>query len=215
MLIDGNAYLFDPFLGMPIPAKDGVRRDAQGRLELQPATLAEILADPSLLKRLDVDSKRSYPVKPADLGNVVVLVEASPDALSYRMKLIESHLAGKQKMALTASADEQSRRWKSVSGIGSAEIWKVPYETIERRRHLEPPDILGQLGEFMRFYALPNAPLAKGRWMQIKGQFSGQDRRHRVLPIGPAFVPRSGSPVATLLRRGPGQNKTRPGQEKN
>ena len=69
MLIDGNAYLFDPFLGMPIPGKDGIRHDAQGRLELQPATLAEILADPALLKRLDIDSQKTYPVKQADLRN--------------------------------------------------------------------------------------------------------------------------------------------------
>ena len=175
VLIDGNAYLFDPFLGLPIPAKGGVRRDGEGRLEIEPATLAEILADASLLKRLDVDAKKTYPVKAADLKNLVALVEASPAALSYRMKLIESHLAGKQKMALTVSATEQAGRWKAISGIGAAEIWRLPYETIARRRQLQLQDLLGQLGEFMRFYALPGAPLAKGRWLQIKGQFSGQE----------------------------------------
>ncbi len=175
VLVDGNAYLFDPFLGIPIPAKDGIRRDAQGRLEIQPAALAEILADPSLLKRLDVDSKKTYPVKPSDLGKLVALVEASPGELSYRMKLIESHLAGKQKMVLTAAANEQAGRWKSVSGIAGAELWRMPYETIQQRRQLSVQGVSSQLGEFMRFYALPNAPLAKGRWLQIKGQLSGQE----------------------------------------
>ncbi|MGA2062061.1 MAG: hypothetical protein ABSG67_16370 [Thermoguttaceae bacterium] len=175
VLIDGNAYLFDPLLGMPIPGKDGIRHDAQGRLELHPATLAEILADQSLLKRLDIDSKQTYPVKQADLRNLVALVEASPASLSYRMKLIESRLAGKQKMSLTTSATAQAEHWKSVPGIGRTELWLMPYETIRRRSQLTPQDILGQLGEFMRFYALPDAPLAKGRLLHIKGLFSGQE----------------------------------------
>jgi hypothetical protein len=175
VLIDGNAYLFDPLLGMPIPGKDGIRHDAQGRLELQPATLAEILADPALLKRLDIDSQKNYPVKQADLRNLAALVEASPASLSYRMKLIESRLAGKQKMALTTSATAQAEHWKSVPGVGRTELWLMPYETIRRRSQLAPQDILGQLGEFMRFYALPDAPLAKGRLLHIKGLLSGQE----------------------------------------
>jgi len=88
------------------------------------------LADPALLKRLDIDSKKTYPVKQADLRNLAALVEASPAALSYRMKLIESRLAGKQKMALTASATAQAEHWKSVPGIGHTELWLMPYETI-------------------------------------------------------------------------------------
>jgi hypothetical protein len=175
VLIDKNAYLFDPLLGMPIPAKDGIRHDAKGRLELQPATLAEVAADESLLKRLDIDSEKTYPVKQADLQNLAALVETSPTALSYRMKLIESRLAGKQKMVLTVSGTEQTQRWKSTPGVGKAMLWLMPYETLQRRSQLKPEEIAGQLGEFMRFYALPNAPLSKGRLLHLKGQLAGQD----------------------------------------
>ncbi|MGD0516887.1 MAG: hypothetical protein ABSA26_05065 [Thermoguttaceae bacterium] len=175
VLIDGKAYLFDPLLGLPIPGKDGIRHDAQGRLEIQPAALAEIIADPALLKRLDIDSQKTYPVKPSDLRNLAALVEASPADLSYRMKLIESRLAGKQKMVLTVSATEQARRWKLLPGVGKAELWLLPYETMRRRSQLTAQEIAGQLGEFMRFYAIPNAPLAKGRLLQLKGLFSGED----------------------------------------
>ncbi|MGD0653287.1 MAG: hypothetical protein ABSA16_02985 [Thermoguttaceae bacterium] len=175
VLIDNNAYLFDPLLGMPIPGKDGIRHDAQGRLELQPATLAEIIADPALLRRLDIDSQKTYPIKPSDLRNLAALVEASPGGLSYRMKLIESRLAGNQKMVLTTSATAQAEHWKSLPGIGKAQLWLLPYETVRRRSQLTAREIAGQLGEFMRFYALPNAPLAKGRLLQLKGLFSGED----------------------------------------
>jgi tetratricopeptide (TPR) repeat protein len=104
-----------------------------------------------------------------------VLVETSPTSLAYRMKLIESRISGKQKMALTVSATEQAQRWKSMPGIGKAMLWLMPYETLQRRSQLAPEEIAGQLGEFLRFYALPNAPLAKGRLLHLKGQFAGQE----------------------------------------
>ena len=175
VLIDNNAYLFDPLLGMPIPSKDGIRRDDQGRLDLQPATLAEIVSDESLLKRLDMDPNNPYPVKPEDVQYLAALVEASPASLSCRMKVVESRLAGKQKMALTTSATAQAQRWKSVSGVGKAQLWLMPYETIRRRMELPSQQTAGQLGEFLRFFAMPSAPLSQGRLLHLKGQFSGQE----------------------------------------
>jgi hypothetical protein len=175
VLIDNKAYLFDPALGVPIPAKDGLRRDAQGRLEIQPATLAEIVAEPSLLKQLDLDDKNTYPVKAEDLEKIVALVDASPASLSCRMRLVESRLAGKNKMVVTTSATAQGERWKKSPNISESRLWLKPCEIIKRRSQLNPEEIAGQLGEFLRFYALPGAPLAKGRLLQIKGQFSGQE----------------------------------------
>jgi hypothetical protein len=173
VLIDKKAYLFDPALGMPIPAKDGVKHDAGGRLEIQPATLEEVVADESLLKQLDIDSTNTYPIKQSDIKNLAALVECSPAYLSYRMKLIESRLVGNQKMILTTSATAQAERWKSVPGIDKARLWIRPYETIRRRTLLSPAGICNHLGEFLSFYALPNAPLSKGRLMQLKGDFIG------------------------------------------
>ncbi|HEY4760171.1 MAG TPA: hypothetical protein VIH42_06295, partial [Thermoguttaceae bacterium] len=174
VLIDKNVYLFDPILGMPIPAKNGIQHDAQGRLDIQPATLAEVIADESLLRRLDLDSSNAYPFKSEDLQNVVVLVEASPSSLSYRMELTQSRLAGKQKMVLTTSAAGQAERWKSLPHISRAQLWLTPYKTLERREHLTPDEICGILAEFLRFYALPDAPLSQGRLLHLKGQLAGQ-----------------------------------------
>jgi hypothetical protein len=175
VLIDDKACLFDPALGMPVPGKDGIRRDPQGRLEIEPATLDELMADRSLLKRLDLGSQATYWVKADDLEYLAALVEASPTELSYRMKLVESHLAGAQKMVLSAPGSAQAQRWKSLSAIKKTGLWLLPYETIERRSRLSSPEIAKHLGEFLRFYALPGAPLAKGRLLHLKGQFAGQD----------------------------------------
>jgi hypothetical protein len=174
VLVEGRAYLFDPLLGLPIPAKDGIKRDVQGRLELQPATLEEVVADESLLRRLDLDADNPYPVQAADLKNVVALVEASPSSLSCRMKLVESRLAGRQKMILTASATRQAERWKALAHISRAQLWLLPYETLQRRSQLTPEQITRRLAEFLEFYALSGAPLSKGRLLQLKGQFIGQ-----------------------------------------
>ncbi|MGW8257615.1 MAG: tetratricopeptide repeat protein, partial [Thermoguttaceae bacterium] len=166
--------LFDPLLGLPIPAKNGIRHDAKGRLDIIPADLAEIVADGSLLRKLDLDAKQTYPVTAEDLQNVVALVEASPSSLSYRMKLIESRLVGKQKMVLTTSADEQARRWQSLPQISKARLWTLPYETIARRSRLSSRKICRHLAEFLPFYALPNAPLSTGRLTHLEGRFVGQ-----------------------------------------
>jgi hypothetical protein len=55
VLIEGNVYLFDPLLGLPIPAPNGVTRGAGGQLAIQPATLAQAAADDKLLRRMDAD----------------------------------------------------------------------------------------------------------------------------------------------------------------
>ena len=55
VLVEGEAYLFDPLLGLPIPAPNGVTRDESGQLAIQPATLAQVANDGKLLRRLDAD----------------------------------------------------------------------------------------------------------------------------------------------------------------
>ena len=53
VLIEGKLYLFDPALGLPIPAPGKIGLDRDGRLDIRPATLAEVAADDGLLRRLD------------------------------------------------------------------------------------------------------------------------------------------------------------------
>jgi hypothetical protein len=159
---------------MPIPGKDGIRRDDKGRLDIQPATLSEIADDPSLLRRLDLDAARPYPITESDLGRVAALIDASPEALSRRMKLLQSRLVGKQKAVLCVSAAEAVEQWKDVPNVRQARLWTVPYEMLRRRSQLSPAETIETMVGFMQFYALPNAPLARGRILQLKGEFNGE-----------------------------------------
>lgn len=157
--IDGKAYLFDPLWGLPIPGPDGVRKGDGGRLDITPATLDQLAADETLLNRMSIDAEHPYPVAQADLKNVVALVEASPTALSKRMKVVESRLQGKQKMALTASASDQAERWKSTPGVSAARLWLLPYETIRQRSELKPANNVKLLANFLPFYSMPSGLL--------------------------------------------------------
>ncbi len=94
VLIDGNVYLFDPLLGLPIPAPQGVSLAADGQLAVQPATLAQVAADDQLLRRLDADATHAYGVKASQLARVTAMFEASPPYLARRMTMLESQLTG-------------------------------------------------------------------------------------------------------------------------
>jgi len=175
VLVDGKLYLFDPVLAVPIPAPGPIAVDRGGQLDIRPATLAEVRADDRLLRRLDLGPTQPYPVKSADLKHVVLLVEGSPQYLAKRMKLLESHLAGKQKMVLTAMPAAQAERLKKAAGPdAAAQLWALPYETLQRRWRLGPQGVIARLMALLPFYAIPASPLYRGRVLHLKGRFEGQ-----------------------------------------
>lgn len=175
VLIEGHAYLFDPLQGLPIPAPNGVKLDETGSLTIQPATLQQVASDGKLLRQMDADDTHVYGVKAEDLKHLVVLLEASPCYLSQRMKLLESRLAGQQKMALTVSPSAQAEHWKSVAHVGKTQLWLRPFETMLRRSHLAPEEVQARLMAMLPFYGMASAPLRRGRVLYFKGKFVGDD----------------------------------------
>lgn len=174
VLIDGKIFLFDPLLGLPIPAPNGVTV-TEGRLAIQPATLDQVFADAALLQSLDADESHRYRVKHSDLKRVTALLEASPPYLQKAMKVLESRLAGAKKMVLTASPSTQAKRWRAAAHIADAKLWLTPYKTLDFRSHLDRQATQFQLAAMLPFYALPKAPLYRGRVLQLKGKFIGEE----------------------------------------
>jgi tetratricopeptide (TPR) repeat protein len=139
VLSEGNLYLFDPFLGVPIPGPKGVKRGESEPLDIQPATLEQVWADDLLLRRMDADSKHRYGVSSTDVkGGVIALVEASPAYLAQRMKLVESMLTGDNRVVLTASPGEEAERLKACRHVTEVRLWDQPYETVLQRSILGP-----------------------------------------------------------------------------
>jgi tetratricopeptide (TPR) repeat protein len=204
VLIEGEVYLFDPSLGLPIPAPNGVTRGAGGQLAVQPATLAQVAAEPKLLRRLDADPSHKYGVESSDLKHVAALLEASPDYLSRRMKLLESRLAGERKMVLTTAPTAHAERWKAAKHVADARPWRLPLETLDRRGRIAWPAVQARLRAMLPFYVIPSAPLYRGRVLYLRGKFVGEDGAtayfQAARPSNEQLQASSADPIEKVLR---------------
>ncbi|MBQ2851133.1 MAG: hypothetical protein IJE77_11685, partial [Thermoguttaceae bacterium] len=82
--IDGEIYLFSPEYGLPIPAPGDDALVLDGGLQFAKiATLSQVAADDSILRRLD-SPERPFPANSAHFREVVALVPSSPFATSER-----------------------------------------------------------------------------------------------------------------------------------
>lgn len=128
VLSGGEAYLFEPTYGLPIPGPggDGV------------ATAREAAADPAVLAGLSLPD-RSYPVQAADMQRLSILVAADPWLLARRMHLLDKRMAGSRAVSLSivpSAVAERARAalpQKSVEAT-TAGLWEFPWETAIRRR---------------------------------------------------------------------------------
>ncbi|MCX7427089.1 MAG: hypothetical protein NTW96_15875 [Planctomycetia bacterium] len=173
ILDEGKLYLFDPRLGLPIPAPGGVKFDEDGQLDVQPATLEQVTKDPSLLRQLDLDASHPYPVTAERLNKVVALVEASPAYLAARMKLVESRLAGKQKVVLTANPSALAKRLEAVPGLAETRLWLWPYQVMLKRSRLSPEAEAKVKTAMLPFRVGKYNQLWKGRLLHLKGELTG------------------------------------------
>ncbi|MDZ4817566.1 MAG: hypothetical protein SGJ20_01185 [Planctomycetota bacterium] len=167
-------YLFDPALGLPIPAPrvvDGKPTDA-----LQIATLSQVVADEKLLRQLDAGGKK-YPVTADDLKSVTVRVEASPGYLSKRMKVLESQLAGSNRVILSSSPTELEKSLPAAEYLSKkVGVWPRPYETLTLRAAADA-DTVKRFEQQMLAY---NNPLLKKEL--VEGDKNDRITRHREDP---------------------------------
>ncbi|MBC7352063.1 MAG: hypothetical protein H5U08_06865 [Thermogutta sp.] len=177
VLINGELYLFEPALGVPIPAKDGLKVEKGKGLVIRPATLKELAADDSLLRRLDADPRNPYRVKAEDLREVMLYVEGSPPYLSRRMEMVQKMLAGTESLVITAHPSELAERLRQAEHVKDVELWVVPYEAEQQRETFGQQ--IGQLvlREIMPYLAPVGAvmPLWRGRVLYFRGDLVGEE----------------------------------------
>ncbi len=168
---DKKLYLFEPALGLPIPAAKGVTAGKAGQLEVMPATLDQVIADSKLLNQMAVGPESPYWASKADIKHAVALIEASPLYLEPRAKRMEASLAGERKMVLSTDPTRQAASFKAA-GATDARLWELPYITLERRMAMTPREVSMRLQTFLRFIGMSGAaPLYKGRILHLKGRF--------------------------------------------
>ena len=149
-----DLYLFDTQLGIPLPSQRGPGV----------ATLAEALSDPQVLASLTVDEKQPYRMTAKQLKGLIALVEASPAALSRRMKTLEEQLTGQQRMVLTVAPQEVAKRVSACTGIDDVVIWPIAvetewYQTAFNQQLADPRNLPPERVEVLRQYLGQHAPL--------------------------------------------------------
>ncbi len=178
----GEAYLFEPGYGLPVPGPGG-----EGV-----ATARQAAADPSILAALSLPD-RPYPVQAADIVRLGVLVPATPTNLARRMHHLDRQLAGTRRIDLSLDADALADRALAAlpapEGPATARrkgLWEFPWETLARRRTMSG-EVDRALAKELRPFALAVAqgdegrgarmfrPLYAGRLREFRGQLDGPD----------------------------------------
>src|SRR5437660_3059531 len=90
-LIDKQIYLFDTRLGLPLPGPKG-----QGI-----ATLAQLRAQPDILRQLTVDDRAPYDVSQDQARQAEIHVACVLSALAPRMRYLQERLSGTDKVLLS------------------------------------------------------------------------------------------------------------------
>jgi len=174
VLDQGKVYLFDPKLGLPIPAAGGVKF-SDGRLDIRPATLAEATKDDSLLRQFDVDRDQPYPVTSSRLSKLVGLVVASPASMSARMAMFEDRLTGDERVVLTDDPSGIAQRFKDAGGLSEPRLWRRPFQVMSERDGMTEAR-QDDIDLVMAPFAVGgNRPLWRGRTLYLKGRFTGKD----------------------------------------
>ena len=167
VLLGDQLYLLDMQLGLAICGPDGK----------SVATLEQVLEQPELLQRMAESEQQPYRVPPAELRKLVAMVDATPGALSQRMKILEAALLGDQKMLLTVTPSPLAAALRRCAGISRVEIWTLPYEAFVQRSDLasSSPRVAGLAQEHGLFDR--RTPLGQARLLHFRGQFDWREGR--------------------------------------
>lgn len=172
-LIGEQVYLFEPELGccVPGPGQVGI------------ATLAQARTDGSVMRRLNVISYFDYPLSMADVQQSVALLNVTPEAISGRMKHLESGLTGNRRMTIFVDVDTLARQIDDVPGIAGVRLWDVPllatiYEAELKAAAARDPLLFfwDKAAWSIMDESSDNAKLlALARWRHLHGQFDADE----------------------------------------
>ncbi len=165
VLIDDQLYLFDTELGLPIRGPNGSGI----------ATLAQVRQDPGLLRSLDVGQDARYAAADAEWAQLVALIDAPPEALSYRIQAFQQESAAGKPLFVSVPAAELAKRVKGQGGIAVVDLWRVPFQTwvyrtaLRARAEVDPEALRQVMFDEMIFDTIH--PLVQGRIQYFRGNF--------------------------------------------
>ena len=162
VLLEDEVYLFDPNLGMPIPADLAQPRSAMPR---QPLTLKQAQSAGGLLTAIGRDSGNRFTVTANDLAAPQVELICSTAILSTRMRQLQQQLSGELTAIVSdplEDSEDQPGLWSRVTQYPGATwsaddlvVWSYPENRREAASHMEPE----QLKELARLTYALGAPI--------------------------------------------------------
>jgi len=173
-VVDGQAYLFDPRIGMEIPGPGGSRV----------ATLEQAIVDPEILDRLDLPGESTYGTGAADLAasptRIGVLIDSSQGYFAPRMRLLQGQLRGEARMTLFRDPAEQAARFAEAIGprLGSISLWELPIRVEESL--FSNPDFVAATQQSLTFFDV-KYPLLYARAAQLGGDLSEATNKYVAL----------------------------------
>ena len=134
VLLDGEVFLFDPHLGLPVPVLGG-----KGTV----ATLSQAVADPSVLKQFDLDAEHPYDLTAEQLKSPGVFLIGDTCFWSARMRQLQKVFTGKQSLIVSDFLEDvpgvpgaESRVTagaKSHWDAAALSLWAYPEEQLQAR----------------------------------------------------------------------------------
>ncbi|MCU0871012.1 MAG: CDC27 family protein [Pirellulaceae bacterium] len=164
-LIDDQLYLFDTELGLPIRGPNGSGI----------ATLAQVRQERGLLRSLDVGQDTRYAAADADFAQLVALLDAPPEALSYRIQAFQQESATGKPLFVSVSAAALAKRVKGAGGVAAVDLWRAPFQTwvyrtaLRARAEVDPEALRQVMFDEMIFDTIH--PLVQGRIQYFRGNF--------------------------------------------
>lgn len=162
VLLDDEVYLFDPSLGMPIPADLAQPRSAMPR---QPLTLKQAKSAGGLLTSIARDSAGRFNITASELASPQVKLICNTAVLSTRMKQLQQQLSGELTAVVSdplEDGEDQPGLWSRVTQHPGATwnaddlvVWSYPENRREAASHMEPD----QLKELSRLTYALGAPI--------------------------------------------------------
>lgn len=160
---EGEFYLFEPRLGVPVPGPNG-----------EPiATLSQVKQQPELLQSLAIEGEA--PKVPENWDRLTALIEGSPVYFLRRMDLLESQLGGADRLVLAANASQLAEQLQQHPQIVDVQL----YDRLLRvMRHLDSRELVSpQNARQLHLYDIPfreypACALWSARVMHLKGFYS-------------------------------------------
>lgn len=164
--VNGEIYLFEPRMGLPLPGPGGVGI----------ATLNQAKSDESILRRAKLPGRFEYCLSSSDLESAKLLLIVDPLAMTKEMSQLEESLTGSQRIQTSIDVKRWQEQLDECAPGVDQELWGTPWLAFDYSRSLRGrlENVTQFSSNYMAKYGLyvDATPLANARRSHLLGEFT-------------------------------------------